>query len=213
MDYLKFALDERANSYILMKLNAGHLLAREVAQVIDINKGRAITMLPSMLSVDVVHDFKHGGKLAQPSRSTGVKIPGGIALPIPTMDFWLEEEIARYLNEASGNLCVFEDYVNRPGRLSGRTRQSRPIAIGEEIYYVLIDEDGNDKNIISETIEDASSAIPSLTCVFTRAPNFYLEVGNISAQFSGADLKRLALETRGVAIKAYDHEGFIFWWK
>ncbi|RJQ24435.1 hypothetical protein C4565_09735 [Candidatus Parcubacteria bacterium] len=190
--YQKFILNDSAREYFIRTLEYGHELDKQLLKKINSFKGNIYTYLPRKPSFSDSYQFEGGG-VAKSSSSVECIIC----------------EISEYIDNKSGNICVFEDALCTPEDQFSDESIEALLSFNDEVYFCI------DKNTRNENIKNIllEAEQPNFfVCVLSSKPSSDFPVlGN--KLLSSVEIINIAERTEKVILGAYDGEGYLIWEK
>lgn len=200
--------------YIRDRLAEGKSLSSYLLETCDLEGGKVTTYLPEGTSDQEAKEFSIGGKLQIPKAPDKYLVTSnGSKWRIErkaNTDAYIVGMIRDFLGEEQ-SCCLFEDAKSRPTDPRIRPQDKRIRVLGDEVYYMLDEDDALDEEKIARTVRDAHSGW-HFVCVLTSLPQKKrLEEGgrNLTAEYT----KALAGKGVKIVVGAYDGEGYLVWIK
>ncbi len=191
MPYEPVALGPSGRLYLRNVLRKGLTIATLATDSNDFAYGQCISFLPRGIDAGTMTNYSYGGiASSQASRKALVQFLKG-----------LDE---RYHH----SLIVFENRYARPEDPFLRRCRSRVIAIGEEVYHVADTNDSEDSLLTALT--ESAAAIETGIMIFALSEE---EKRSFLSNPSFKGIGPLVLKCIGIAVGAYDGEGYIIWLK
>jgi hypothetical protein len=187
MIFQRFKNDSLARAHLLYQLGDGTTLARLLMARHDLNRGTLLVALPSTIKSDEVENFQWS--------LSGVKNAPSIEL--------LQSLFTQFLGDSNCEL-LFQDTMESPSDPPSTAYppdRSQKIIYREEVYWKL-------------------KGLPVDKEMLYGSFNPYSAFFHTSKKSNDAplnlvddDLERIALETVGIAVDAFDADSFLVWWR
>ena len=209
-DPKKLYLRPESINYIKQRLSGGHTLGKCLLDVQPLDHGSVFTFVPTGIEVndEIVNSrLESGGLLPSPPSDTHMKVPGGIAVPIPHTSSLLRKIIRDFLVENPFHICVLEEPYSEISDRNPPFRELPYRFLDKQVYYFVTA--AAETEIVDRVIIRCRSPYPGTIGAMTNLNG--LKVNPIKGPISYAELKQLAQNAKHIIIGAYDAEGYLIW--
>jgi hypothetical protein len=211
MRLVRFDLDDSARNYVSDTFANGGVLSERLLRVLDLSRGRIFTLLPEGANRDAMKLYRWGGVLPQSGEpETSFIDENGRIISVrrtPTLEAFLKEVILGYIHGYKDRLVILEDVIAIPSDLKLTQNDllcKHVLKYQNEVYYGLAD--GCAPEAVDAAIRAACTSW-HFVGVFTKIVGVAQLRRVITEEMLGLWISNVI----GIAVGAYDGEGFIFW--
>jgi hypothetical protein len=207
--YKEIDLGLEGFEYVKECLQSGKTLSGFLIHRIQESQGAVTTFLPSHVTESAAKEFHFGGKaIVLPNDGS---VFSKEAVEVKTRFNAVEQlssVISKFLVKNDQCLCIFEDALASTGDPFLLSTDNRFASYGDEVYYILCNEDAARLDKIVKTIRQANSwlCIGAMASLPANCESI-LKSGKLSRR----DLEVIAKGTQKIIVGAYDGEGFLIW--
>lgn len=212
--FKKYDLGSKGLIYIKKIISQEGIFGEHILKCCDFDKGNVSTHLPEGMSLSILEDFKHGGKLPRiPKGQIIFKQEDGGQIkmePKSNLDEFFSSIIESFVQNDKSKICIFEDILAKSSDPCIKEMKTPYWTYNDRVFHFFPGEKKRDLSAMD---------------VLNSAKNSYLVWGAITSlneqddlvmgkrDLEEDDLIKFAKGVEKIIVSAYDGESYLIWEK